>query len=147
MSWLWHVGMDALGIAPVRLAKAGALSTTTRAVRLSIGVGNVERMSVKAVGLADIPTSDTIATSQVLADGDRFQMGRVTTPAVSTKMVNVEPRPDLTVRQLPRHTMSVGHWLPPTATMDLSVALVERREPRPAFVWAADIYLRPEPLS
>lgn len=120
-------------------------------------VGAVVRTPAGAGSLTSIAGTGTLASKEVVPGGRLRKVTRVHAAAVETcaaagfvmaEMVDLEARPDRTLRQLVAHPMGsqASAVVPATPDHAVSVAL-QRPEPRPAVIRSTDVDLLPETIS
>ncbi len=130
-----------------RLPTPRAFPTHPMPTRIDVGVGRVEGVPVDAMGLALVDALRALSSKEVLADGHRLTVGRITAPSVATQMIEVESVRHGSDKQFVSDSMGVSHRFSATASVNLPVSLTEGGEPGPALVRPTTIDLRPEPFS
>lgn len=120
---------------------AGAAFTAAPWPNLRVGL--IERVAVLTVRLARVVGRWADTAQNVLSARHGLQVSRVLACAVPAQMVKCHSRRHGANGQFPGHAMRADTSIVPA--VELSVPLiVERQEPRPAFVWTADLDLGPE---
>jgi hypothetical protein len=118
------------------------------AVSASVALQAIQRVLLGAMSLASIAPRPAIAPMHVLFRSHFFEVLWVLARRIATKMISVVPlRRPASMRQQEGNAVCLhgtGRTISDRASADLSVASgIARSQPRPAFVWAALLDLRP----